>query len=120
MILGPNQELLLKTWETTELPQTRRVLHRWVADDCPIFGGPIGYCCLGIGCVLFEIPETRERNISNFGDGSLCPIELKSMVKFAPLGVSQLMILNDANGLTFKQIAEKVRAQPELFFSEPA
>ena len=119
MKLTKNQELWLKALQSGKYEQTRGCL----SDE-------IGFCCLGVACVLYEedsgikLPRNKFRknkydNNSLLGNSGFTDVfdwlELKD-------SHAQNLLIKSNDGVqgfkehTFKEIAKAVRANPSNFF----
>ena len=124
--LGPRQEAWLKDLETTRARQIKGALARKSG----------GFCCLGRACVvarkLGENISVSEESIDGKpvlaydGEASVLTDRLKNFFglrdktgtpKSADPSNECLTVLNDA-GISFKDIAAKVRSRPEWYFRE--
>src|SRR5262245_23667519 len=108
-----DQERWLHDLETTTEPQTEGRLHRLIASE----GSQAGYCCLGRGCVVLAVPEVHHDVYGAFESeyigapaSVVKALRLRGKLGSATDGRQQsLAELND-DGLTFKEIAEEIRA----------
>lgn len=121
MKLGPNQTRWLEALESDTYKQGKRRL-RNINDE---------YCCLGVGAELFKQQEPTADDIcyAYCGHTSAAPqyaIEALALlgdfgefVGNLPIGGrphNNLANLND-NGMSFKEIAQHIRAEPHRFFT---
>lgn len=121
MKLGPNQTRWLEALESNIYKQGKRWL-RNINDE---------YCCLGVAAELFKWQEPTADEICYSYDGhtGLAPqytIEALSLRSDSGYFMGNLPIegrpynnlanLND-NGMSFKELAQHIRAAPERFFT---
>lgn len=121
-MLTPNQEAWLKALESDEFTQTQGALQN-----------SKGYCCLGVGCVLAgRAGVALFANKPHLDQGFLLGGNLTNhesvqewLGLLDPCGVpkdnseqNRLTYMNDA-GVSFKEIAAKIRANPEAYFAAP-
>lgn len=125
----PEQEAWLRDLETTEEPQATGSLH--IIEPGP--GESSGFCCLGRACVSLGLEETPEGGHFIFNgqsDDTIMPDGAWELLRLrgsggeldrpAELGngrpcVQSLYRMNDI-GMTFKEIAAYIRANPENVF----
>jgi hypothetical protein len=113
----------LPALESGEYEQAHEALRRVMSNNEDLDDDVIGYCCLGLAGLVCDIPN-NELN----GDyllvtntiGYKVPEELlydKSLhtINSEDQLAVQLVRLNDAKGFTFKQIAEWVRENCEIY-----
>lgn len=119
--LGPNQEKWLKALESGEYKQGGGYL-------CKIDNGQLKYCCLGVATKVFLGEGNQSKSKAYFfwgNDSQYAPLEVQQILQLRDMygaSMSYQMSLVDLNdtGSTFKQIAKKIRKNPEEYFSEPA
>ena len=122
--LGPNQKAFIEEPRTTDKKQGRLFLNRPVT----------GFCCLGIAAELFKSDNTTiaqctridGTSVISYNDSdSLAPryvvnalalYDLRGSSKYR--NRSALVGLND-EGVPFREIADKLEANPEYWFKEP-
>lgn len=92
--------------------------------------GEARYCCLGVACELFTSPSKTlahpDKRICMFGNGAsaVLPEDVQAMLGLAdPLGYTpaletSLSRKNDAECLTFDQIADFIESEPEGLFAK--
>ena len=117
--LGPNQTLWLEALRSNNYAQGSFSLRR---DN--------KFCCLGVGCDIFEIPSappTYSDGDTVYGripEGSAAPLELIEILQlYGSVGMdinndNSLAHLND-EGVTFPEIAARIAANPALYFRSP-
>jgi hypothetical protein len=123
-----DQEAWLRDLETTEEPQTMGYLHRIAQTD----SAPIGFCCLGRACVTLGIPGKDDHTMTAYdGSYSLLPqsgvdrLRLRGdageMARAAIINDRDLVALTGMNdvGMSFKEIAAYIRANPWNVFLPP-
>ena len=118
--LGPNQTQWLEALRSNNYAQGSFSLRR---DDA--------FCCLGVGCDIFEVPSapsTYSKGDTVYGripEGSAAPLELIEILQlYGSVGLdinndNSLAQLND-NGVTFHEIAARITADPSMYFRSPA
>lgn len=128
------QESWLRDLETTDEPQTRGYLHRLVEgeDDRGNIIKP-GWCCLGRACVavgfnlLEDVYEYAVFPLQIDYEGEIAPKEVCQKLRlrdstgalyFSWSGYDCLAAAND-DGVTFKEIAAYIRANPWKVFLPP-
>lgn len=121
MKLGPNQTRWVEALRSGEYKQGRGVLCR---DG--------KYCCLGVAAEIFKTDDICIRpsrddldelvydgNIAQAPDYVIEALGLWNAYGVtAGSGETSLTFLNDAKGLSFRQIAETIETNPEQFFKE--
>ena len=120
MELGPNQTRWLEALEAGTYKQGKRRL-RNINDE---------YCCLGVAAELFkqQEPTADEVCYAYCGHTGLAPQytiealalrgdfgEFLGSLLFGDQAYNNLANLND-NGMSFKELAQHIRAAPERFF----
>jgi hypothetical protein len=127
-MLTPNQEAWLQALESDEFTKTKGALERKGS-----------FCCLGVGCIVAErhgvrVQRHSEEQLSLYGmkenpliGGNLDhQSEVRKWLGLrtstgdeylgtAPTGTA-LTAMND-KGMTFKEIAQIIRANPEAYFN---
>jgi len=67
-----------------------------------------GYCCLGLGCAVNNIPYASERG--------LLTAHQTFRLGLRPGAVNALATMNDAHGSSFSAIAAAITKNPKKFF----
>ena len=128
--IGPKQEKFLNMLENGEYKQCTHFLCEAPKDK------PENkrYCCMGIACLSIGLkPEEKNKetrsnmNIYKFIEeiGAM-PEKVIEELKFHGHSggwnyeKADMSKMNDLDRLTFKEIAEKIRKNPQDFFKEPA
>lgn len=125
--LGPLQRKWLRALESGKFRQARGQLAKKTH-------GHIGYCCLGVACVVNGLSLYRPtkdhfnfRTMFDGADGGVPDHIQKRMELYSSTGASRqphlcrsLDSLNDTAKARFKTIAKTVRAHPEAYFTGPA
>jgi hypothetical protein len=135
-VLGPLQKEWVRCLRSKAFKQTRGCLFRL---DGVAKGETIPNCCLGVACLVAEangvtlqFVDVRSQLIVN-GKGSVLPEPVVEKMRFhnhwgflhSPIVTDdnqtcvELTEAND-NGVTFKEIADFVEANPEAVFAGPA
>lgn len=125
MKLTNNQEIWLKALQSGEYEQTRGCL----SDE-------IGFCCLGVACVLYEedtgikLPRNEFRKDKYDNNSLLGNLGFTDVFDWLGLkdqiAENMLIKLNDGYSTdsehikphTFKEIAKKALSNPSLYFKE--
>lgn len=116
MELGPNQKRWINELKSGNYNQCFGRLFRWTEDLYPSF------CCLGVAKVVLNLTEADPYDLTNSyrnlglrdADGTLhCSYISKSGSIFR-----SLTALNDTSGMSFKEIAEYIEANPKNVFAE--
>ena len=117
--LGPNQTQWLEALRSNNYAQGSFSLRR---DDT--------FCCLGVGCDIFEVPSappTHPHGSTFYGRIPECagaPLELIEILQlYGSVGMdinndNSLAQLND-NGASFPEIAARITADPAMYFRSP-
>lgn len=113
--LGPNQKKWYDALIGEKFPQGRGALE-----------GIEGYCCLGVACLVAQdegVNVVFEGNMLDGGDLSdqisvLDWLGLRTIQGTQASGKNSLVRMNDKEKLSFKQIAKRIKARPETYFSE--
>jgi len=72
-----------------------------------------GYCCLGLGCKVLEVPYDEEDTDSS---ALRCKVTLRSNIGDPKDGLPALTTLNDECHFSFKEIAVRLITMPEQYF----
>lgn len=137
--LGPNQEKWLKALESGKYEQGKGFLVSF--SDSKKDKKP-KHCCLGVACELFYkklglVKETQDLDVNNTkihvsfnGEKYVLPESVMDLLKIKTPNATAVkdstgslgVVLTDLNdkGVPFAKIAEKIRKNPEWFFTEPA
>lgn len=102
--LGPKQEAWMRKLETCGLPQAMRKLRT-----------STGFCCLGV-LVEDELRWSGLNWVHGLDSNWSAPSKEK-VEEMAFCDVDYFIRMNDEEQLTFAQIAERVRADPHLYFT---
>lgn len=129
--LGPRQLALVEDLETNGHLQGREVLTALQQDCDP----PEIDCCLGRACKLAKAERTVRDGMVYYGarrDQCFMPVEVKEYFGFydhcgshrdGGEGVNDskpsMLSMNDVLKLSFKEIAARLRANPEHYFMGP-
>jgi hypothetical protein len=140
--LGPNQKLWLETLESDKYQQGHGYL-KCKREDEDFFR----YCCLGVAEEIFnasiskqkpvcqydllgkkvEIYEFEDRIFNRIFTNSLTNDVKEKLKMRGSLGDAKdkglflsCVTMNDTLKFTFKEIAERIRANPEQYFRKPA
>lgn len=116
MKLGKNQEEWVQALESGEYKQTRDVLR----DDN-------GFCCFGVLCEISKLAEwkfnDKSSNYDYLNNQLALPPEVRAWVGLSSnagwYSQGKSLTKDNDDGKTFKEIASKIRKQPEEFFKEP-
>jgi hypothetical protein len=123
MPLTPLQKKWIEVLKTTEEKQGRTLL-------CSVDNYVKRYCCLGIAAefvleekgVLEPLYEGARQNIEGdfLFDGKQCSLSdsLREKLGLTVDGMNMCVDLNDYQRKSFRQIAEELEANPQLYFSK--
>lgn len=116
------QEAWLRDLEKTRAKQGRRALH---TDS--------GYCCLGRGCIVLKrlghdvrhedfigmISRYRAYGLGPRGayDDNVLSNGLRKLLGLSKRSMCECAKMNDAETMSFKQIAKRIREAPHKFFT---
>lgn len=130
--LGPRQLQLIEDLETTTAEQSQGWLTRFI-------NMVEHYCCLGRACVVVKTPRIRKEHYFMYGvnastscAGTLPKDVVEYFGFYSDCGKHKkgggyesrnenpsMVYMNDILRLSFKDIAARLRAEPENYFVEP-
>ncbi len=128
------QEEWLKSLETGMVNGQKYRKARGYLCTTSVKGKPVGYCCLGVACEIYnaKVSKSKALKITDEGDGyryydgisgalpSVVVNRLKTRGAAANIDVqshpADLTELNDDTNLSHKQIAKFIRENPEKVF----
>lgn len=105
MQLGENQKKFVAALRAPRLKQCRNFLYTDSANNPQSRQNAECCCTLGLALDIFDIHETRSSKIY-------------TTLNLTDESAAKLVDMNDVDGLTFAQIADKIEAAPADFFTE--